>query len=134
MTRAEIDWLYSTWKTKFLGTSSEGLFGPPSVRISHCIQIVRTSCSQLPARSVIFCLLVEAVYWPCGLKFGFSGDNCADKLPAKFCLHNFEWFCLQKIVTQKIFPLLFKAFWLRINNCYYILFSNLKKRTQHYYY
>ena len=28
-------------------------------------------------------------------KFGFSGDNCKSKLPAKFCSHSFEWFCLQ---------------------------------------
>ena len=38
-------------KNKFWGTSLEGLFWIPSNRISHCIHIVRTSCSQLPARS-----------------------------------------------------------------------------------
>ena len=51
-----------TWKTKFLETSSEGLFRTPSDRISHRIHIVRTSCSQLATRSGIFCLLVEVVY------------------------------------------------------------------------
>ena len=68
--------------------------------ISHCIHIVRVSCSQLPARSGIFCLLVEVVYWPCGLKFVYPMINWAFlrivvKLPAKFYLYSFEWFCLQ---------------------------------------
>ena len=60
-------------------------FRTPSDKISHRIHIVRISCSQLPARSGIFCLLVEVVYWPCGLiNLFFSGDNCHVKLPAKF--------------------------------------------------
>ena len=86
---------------KFLGTSLERLFWTPN-RISHRIYIVRTFCSWLPARSRIFCLLVEVVYWPCGLKFVYPTKNLAFleiivkvKLPVKFCLHSFEWFCLQ---------------------------------------
>ena len=60
--------LQCTWKTKFFGTSSEGLFQTPSDRISHCVHIDRTPYCQLPTRSGIFCLLVEVIYWPCGLK------------------------------------------------------------------
>ena len=97
------------WKTKFLGTSSEGLFRTPD-RISHCIHIFKTSCSQLPARSGIFCLLFEVVYWPCGLKFvylminlAFRGIIFKVKLPTKFCLHSFEWFFLQIICEAKYF-------------------------------
>ena len=67
--------LQSMWKTKFLGMSLEGLFRTPSHRISHHIHIVRTSYSQLLARSGIFCLLVEVVYWPCGLKFEYPMIN-----------------------------------------------------------
>ena len=89
------------WKTKFLGTFSRGLFRTPSDRISH-IHIVRTSYIQLLARSGIFCFHVEIVYWPCGLKFEYPMINLAFleiivkvKPPVKFCLHSFEWFCLQ---------------------------------------
>ena len=59
----------------FWGTSSKGLFRNPSDIISHCIHIVKKSCSQLPARSGIFSLLVEVVYWTCNLKFLYSKIN-----------------------------------------------------------
>ena len=36
-------------------------------------------------------------------KFGFSGDKCQVKLPIKFCLHGFEWFCLQMNSDTKYF-------------------------------
>ena len=65
-----------TGKTKSFGISLEGLFRTPD-RISHRIHIVRTSCSQLPARSGIFCILVEVIYWPCGLKFVYPAINLA---------------------------------------------------------
>ena len=88
-----------TWKTKFLGTPSEGLFWTPSDRISHSIHIVRTSCSQLPTDLGFYCLLVKVFYWPYGLKFVyptinlvFLGITVKVKLAAKFCLHSFEWF------------------------------------------
>ena len=78
--------------------------------ISYCIHIVRTSCSQLPARSEIFCLVVEIVYWHCDLKFVYPMINLAFlgiivkvKLGAKFCLHSFKWFCLQ--IRDTIFSL-----------------------------
>ena len=126
-----------TWKTRFFGMSSEGLFQTLSKRISYCIHIVKTSWCQLPVKSGIFCLLVEVVYWPCGLKFAHPMINLAFqgitvKFPVKFCLHNFEWFCLQISVT-KYFPLLSKALWLKIDRCYHILLSNLKQKRTHYY-
>ena len=90
--------------------SLEGLFRTPPERISHCIHIVKTSCSQLPARSGIFCLLVEILYWPCGLKSVYPMINLAFmriivkvKLSVKFCLHGFEWFCLQISSDAKYF-------------------------------
>ena len=73
-----------------------------SNRISHRIHIVRTPCSQLPAKSGIFCLLLEIVYWPCSLKIvnpiinlAFLGIIVTVKQPAKFCLYNFERFFFQ---------------------------------------
>ena len=83
------------WKTRFLGTFSERLFRTSSGRISHRIHSIGTSCSQLPARSGIFYLLIEVVYWPCDLKFVYPTINLTFlgiivKLPAKFCLHSFE--------------------------------------------
>ena len=84
------------------------VFRTPSNRISH---IVRTANNQLPAKSGIFCLLVEVVYWPCSLKFVYPMINLAFlermikvKLRAKFCLHSFEWFCLQISSDAKYFP------------------------------
>ena len=81
------------WKTKFLGTSSGRIFRTPSIRISHHIFIVRTSCRKFHARVGIFCLLVDVVYRPWGLKFVYPTINLAfleitvkDKLLAKFCL------------------------------------------------
>ena len=84
-----------------LGMSSEGLFQTPSDRISHRIHIVRTSCSQLPARSGIFCPLVKVVYWPYGFRFVYQTINLSlpeifVKLSAKFCWHNLEWFLSPK--------------------------------------
>ena len=128
---------WSTWKTRFLETSLEGLFWTPSNRISYCTNIVKTSCSQLPARFGIFCLLVEIIYWPCSLKFVYPMINLAFlgiivkvKLTAKFCYPRFEWFCLQ-ISDTKFLPLFSKALWLRINSSYCILFSNLKQKKDH---
>ena len=105
--------LQCTWKTKFLGTSSERPFWISSDRISHHIHIVSTSWSQLAARSVIFCLLVEVFYWPCGLKLVYWTINVAFqaiivkvKLPAKFGLHSFKWFCPQISSDAKYFSYL----------------------------
>ena len=68
--------------------------------ISHRIHIVTISCSQLPARSGIFCLLVEIAYWPWAWKFVYTAINLAFwgiivkvKLLAKFFLHGF-WMIL----------------------------------------
>ena len=79
-------------------------------RIPHHIHIFRTSCIQLPARSGIFCLLVKVVYWPGNLKFvypmitlSFLGIIVKLKLPAKFCLHCFEWLCFQISSDTKYF-------------------------------
>ena len=89
MTRTEIILtIQCTWKTKFLRTSSVGLFRTPSERISHRIHIVRISCSQT------WDFLLSC--WGCFLtlwleidlandKFDFSGDNYYAKLPAKLC-------------------------------------------------
>ena len=91
-------------------TSLERLFQILSNRISHCIHIIRTSCSQLRAGSVIFCLLVEVVYWPCCLKFvyprinlTFMGLILKSKLPVKFWLDNFEWFYFEISSEAKYF-------------------------------
>ena len=55
------------------------------------IHVFRASCSQLPARSGIFSLLVEVVYWTFGLKFqyptlnlSFLGIIVKVKLPPNF--------------------------------------------------
>ena len=127
------------WK-KFWGTSSGWLFQIPSDRISHRIHNVRTYCSQLLAWSRIFCFHFEVVCWLWGSKFLYPTMNLAFfriiiikiKFLAKFCLHCFDWFYLH-ISDTKYFPPLSKALWSFINNCYSILFSNLKQRTQHYY-
>ena len=121
---------------KFLVTSLEGLFWTPSDRISHCIYILMTSCSQLPAGSGIFCLLVRVVYWSCGLKFVYPMINLAFlmtivkvKLPTKFCLQ-FRMILSSNKWYKILFPLLSKALWFKINSHYSILLSNLKqKRT-----
>ena len=66
-----------TRKIKFLVTTLEGLFRTPSDRFSIHIHIVRASCSQLHAKSGIFCLIVVVVYWPFGLKFVYLTINLA---------------------------------------------------------
>ena len=112
MTSADIDWLYPSVHVKDQVKVFGGgeLFWTPHDRISHCIHIVRTTCSQLPARSGVFCLLVDIVYGPSGLKFVHPTINLAFlriivnvKLPAKFRLHSFEWFCLQIINDENYF-------------------------------
>ena len=138
MTKAEIDWLDSTvhMKDQVLGNVFGWTF---SNRIFHCIHIVWTSCSQLPAWSEIFCLLVEVVYWACGLKFVYPTINLAFlgiivqvKSSVKFCLHSLEWFCLQISSDAKYFFLSCPR------HCdqglivvYSILFSNLKQKKEH---
>ena len=77
-------------------------------RISHPVHIVRTSWSQLPARTGIFYLLAKIVYWSWNLKFVYPTINLAFggiivKHPAKFCLHGFEWFRLQISSDTKYF-------------------------------
>ena len=143
MARAEIDWSYPPvhMKDQVLGNVSGGTFRTPSDIISHRIHIVRTSCSQLPAWCVIFCLLVEVVYVPCGLKFEYPMINLP--FPRIIFKLNFLWnfvctvlndFSSNKLWRKMFFPLLSKSLWSRINSCYSLLFSNLKqKRTQHYY-
>ena len=139
MRRAEIDWLCPTVHVKdqvLVNVSSEGLFRTPSDRIFHRIHIVRTSCSQLPARSGIFYFFHAVVYWLCGLKFMYPTMKLAFlgikvKLPAKFCLHSFEWFCLQ-ISSDTKYYFLFCDRGLIVVKIYYFQIWN-KKRTQHYY-
>ena len=123
---------WCTWKTKLLGTFLEGLFRAPSNRISHCIHIVRTSYSQLHARSRIFYLLVEVVYWPCGLKFVYTTINFAFlgiivkvKLSAKFFLHSFEWFCLQISSDTKYLVVIVYYFQIRNKKEHYIIISRV---------
>ena len=88
-----------TFRSKYLGTSSEGLFPTPSNRISHHIHIIKITYSQLSARSGVFCILVEVVYLPCSLEFVYPTINLAVlgiidkvKFPAQFCLYSFKWF------------------------------------------
>ena len=127
------------WKTKFLGTSLEGLFRTPSTRISLSIQIVRIYCSQLPVWSGIFLPFC----WSCLLtlwlencvpndEFCFSGIIVKVKLPAKFCLHSF-WRILSsnKQWWKIFFSFLSKALQSRNNSCYSIQFSNLKQKKEH---
>ena len=130
------------WKTKFLETSSEGLFRTLSNRISHCIHIIRTSGSQLSTKFGILYLQVEVVPWPCSLKYAYSMIDLAFlrtivtvKHLAKFCLHSFGWFCHQISCDTKYFFLSCPR------HCDWgsiviesILFSNQKlKRKQDYY-
>ena len=99
--------LQGTWKTSFLGTSSERLFQSHSDRNSHDVHIVRTSCSQLPVRTGIFCLFVEVVYWPCGINFVEATMNLALQgiiVKLNFLQNfacSFEWVCLQIISDAK---------------------------------
>ena len=95
-----------TWKTKFLGTSLGGCFDPSWLNLS----LHQDFCSQLPAWSVIFCLLVDVAYCPCDLKFIYPTINLAFlemivkiKLLTTFCLHSFKWFYLQMSSETKIF-------------------------------
>ena len=98
----KILWNNTHWRPSSWECLRRGHFWTPSDIISHCIYIVRTSCCQFPARSGIFCLLVE-VYKPCDLKFVYPTVNLAFmgiivkvKLPAKFCRHSFKWFSFQR--------------------------------------
>ena len=93
---------------------------------------------HLPARSGIFGPLVKIVYWPFGLKFVYPMINLAFlgiivklNFQRNFTCTVLNYF-VSKSVTQIIFPLLSKAFWLRINCCYIILFPNLKQKKKHY--
>ena len=68
---------------------------------------------------------VEVVFKPCRLKFVYPTINLAFlgifikvKLPAKFCLHSFEW-----VVTQNSFSFFSKPLSSRINSCYSKLFQ-----------
>ena len=109
-----------------LGNVFEGLFRTPSDKISYRVPIVGTSCSQLPDRSGILCLLVEVVYRTCGLKLVYPTIILTFPgiiVKVKLC----EWFCLQ-ISDTKYFPLLPKALWSSIISCYSILFSNMKQK------
>ena len=112
MTKAEINWLYLTGHMKdqvlgnvFGGTFSDFLRQSRSPHL-HCQDIwLSTSCQ-------IWNFLLSC--WSCllssGLKFVFLTKNLTfleiivkPKLPAKFCLHSFEWFCLQISSDPKVF-------------------------------
>ena len=90
-------------------------------------------------RPGVFYLLVEVYYWLRCFKFVYQTINLASlgitvkiKLPAKFCLHSFEWFCLQISCDTKYFPLLSKAMceqWLIVVIVYYFQIWNKKKTT-----
>ena len=99
MTKTKIDRLYSTVhvKDQVLGN----VFGDVFFRLLSIKYLttstVRTSCRQFPARSGIFCLLVDVAYIPSGLKcvypminLTFLGIIVKVKLLAKFFLHDFE--------------------------------------------
>ena len=122
-------------KDQVLGNALRGIFRSLFDRISHHIHIFRTSCSQPLARSWNFCLLVDVVYWTCGLKFmnpmtnlSFLGIIATVKLASKLCLHRFEWFCLPVSSDTKYFTLLSKTLWSTIDSCYCFLFPNLKQK------
>ena len=78
ITKAKIKWLYPTMhmKDQVIRSVFGGTFWTPSDRIPHYIHIVRTYCQPL-ARSGIFFLLVELVYWLSGLKFRYPTINLA---------------------------------------------------------
>ena len=112
----------------------------PSNRISHYIIIVRTSCSQFPTRSEIFCFLVAVVYWPSDLKFVYLSINLAFlgiivkvKLLRFFFAQFWMIFSPIKSWRKIFFPPLSKALWSRVNSYYRILFSKLKQKEIHYY-
>ena len=108
-------------------------FQTPSDRISHCIHIDKTSCSQFFVPSGIFCRLVVVVYWPCDLKFVYPMINLfflGIILKLNF-LWNYACIVLTDLISkwvmrQNIFLFLSKTWWSRLNSCYSILFSNLK--------
>ena len=100
------DWLTLSYSARERPSSWErfrmDFFRTSFDRISHRIHIVRMSCSQLPTRYGILCLLVVVVYQLRGLKFVYPTINLAFlgiiikvKLPARFCWHSFEWFFRQ---------------------------------------
>ena len=106
------------------------------------IHIIRISCSQLPARSGIFCHLVEVVYGPCGLKFMYAMINLffggiIFKLKKLNIQRNFVCtvlndFVSKQVVMQDIFPLLSKNFdqGLIVVIVYYFQIWNKKELAQ----
>ena len=87
---------YMNRKTQFSVKSFDVLFGTFSNRFSHSIQIDKSSCTQLPARSGCFCLLTELVHWSCSSKLmcplinlALQGMVVEGELPVKFWLYCF---------------------------------------------
>ena len=70
--------------------------------------LTASTLSRHLARSGIFCLLVEVVCWPCGLKF--------------FYFHSFEWFCLQISSDTNIFSSLVQGF-IVVRICYFQIWN-----------
>ena len=84
--------------------------------LPSCWGCLLTLWLEIPARSGIFCLLVEVIYWPCGLKFVYPMINLAFlgiiikvKFSTKFCLHSFKRFCLPISCDAKFFSSLVKG-------------------------
>ena len=71
----------------------------------HCQDILQsTSCQIWDFLSSCWgCLLILCleIYVP-NDKFVFWGHICKVKLPTKFCLNSFEWFCLQISKYSKV--------------------------------
>ena len=89
----------------FKGTFSDSFWRNLSLHL-HCQDIAVNFLPDLELSA----FLLRFFYWPCGLKFGYLMINLAFlgiivkvKLLGKFCLHNFEWFCLQISSNIKYF-------------------------------
>ena len=112
----------------FFGGTFSDSFQQKRSLCSHChYGLQSTSCHFRRFFAFLSKLFTDPMPW----NLAFLGISVKIKLPAKFCLHSFEWFSLQICSDAKYFSLLSKALWSRINSCYSILFSNLQTKKEH---
>ena len=135
MIRAKIDWLYPTVyaKDQVLGNVFGWTF----------LDSFRQNLSASTFFSSTFCQIWDFLpsCWgcllTCGLKFvypliklTFLAIIVKVKLPAKLCLHSFEWFCLEMNKAKYFFSLV-QGIVSKINCCNIILFFKYGIKKEH---